>query len=360
MGLPTMIDTDLLIQAGLDPTTGLPTRIDSLDKFNLKNDIKRSLRILDEQNAVNRYIWYNLPSGLDGQLLERILYYKGQAAFFYLKTNEAFYFLPYALSGTIDVYGRFQGITPIAFGNGTTENEKNIKPWITGLVKKPIYDILMEDDPGIIDDGCVLLHDYSKQLAQTIIPRSVVQDPIIDAMSEAFPFARTSLISNSGVKGMRVNDEDQKAIVKTASRSITRAALTGDPWIPIVGQIDFQELTEGTALKSAEYLQYMQALDNFRLSLYGLKNGGIFEKDGEYVNSTTAGNIQNNVGLVYQDGLTIRQKFCDLVNSIWGLGIWCESSETVTNMDTNMDGKVEDDQDQSGIPGEQPQQMEAE
>lgn len=59
----------------------------------------------------------------------------------------------------------------------------------------------------------------------------------------------------------------------------------------------------------------MQALDNFRLSLYGLKNGGIFEKN-DYVNTVTAGNIQNNVGLVYQDGLTIRQNFCDIVNSI--------------------------------------------
>lgn len=60
----------------------------------------------------------------------------------------------------------------------------------------------------------------------------------------------------------------------------------------------------------------MQSLDNFRLSLYGLKNGGIFEKDSAYVNTITAGNIQNNVGLVYQDGLTLRQKFCDIVNSI--------------------------------------------
>ena len=28
--------------------------------------------------------------------------------------------------------------------------------------------------------------------------------------------------------------------------------------------------------------------------------------------------------LVYKDGLDIRQRFCDIVNSIWGIGIWVE------------------------------------
>ena len=171
-------------------------------------------------------------------------------------------------------------------------------------------------------------------------------------MAEAFPLARTSLIANSGIKGVRVNDEDQKAQVEIGSRSITRAALNGKPWIPIVGQIEFQELTEGSALKSEEFLLYMQALDNFRLSLYGLDNGGLFQKKAHMLEAEQDMNA-GNIKLVYQDGLTIRQKFCDIVNSIWGLGIWCEASETVVGIDKNLDGEVADNQDQSGIPGEQ-------
>ena len=49
-----------------------------------------------------------------------------------------------------------------------------------------------------------------------------------------------------------------------------------------------------------------------------------------------------NVGLVYQDSLTRRQNFCDIVNSIWGLGIWCEPSESVLGIDQNMDGAAYD------------------
>ena len=347
-----IIDVNTLIQAGFNPKTGLPSKIDYEDKCLLKENIRKTLRVLDEQNAINRYKWYNLPSSLDGQLLERILYYKGQGMFFYMEANDSFYFLPYALNGTIDVYGRYQGVTPLPF-NGSTDNEEGKeKPWITGLTGKPIYDVSGDEVNNVFTEACVLLSDYSKQISQTNISRQILQEPILDAMAEAFPLARTSLIANSGIKGVRVNDADQKAQVEIGSRSITRAALNGKPWIPIVGQIEFQELTEGSALKSEEFLLYMQALDNFRLSLYGLDNGGLFQKKAHMLEAEQDMNA-GNIKLVYQDGLTIRQKFCDIVNSIWGLGIWCEASETVVGIDKNLDGEVADNQDQSGIPGEQ-------
>lgn len=348
-----LYDFSPLIQAGIDPKTGLPIRMSTNNGCMLKENIKKTLRILDEQNAINRYVWYNLPSGLDGQLLERILYYKGQGMFFYMTTDESFYFLPYALDGTIDVYGRFKAVTPLPF-NGTAQDKE--KAWIVGMTRKPVYDILydIENNDYLFEDGCVLLSDYSKQISQTNIPRQILQDPILDAMAEAFPLARTSLIANSGVKGMRVNDEDQKASVALAAQSVLDAALNGKPWIPIVGNIEWQELTDGTALKSEEFLLYMQAMDNFRLSLYGLDNGGLFQKKSHMLEAEQQMN-QGNVGLVYQDGLTLRQKFCDIVNSIWGLGIWCEASEVVVGVDKNMDAEISDNQDQSGMgAGEQP------
>lgn len=344
-------DVNSYIQAGINPKTGLPIRFDDSNRCNLKAEIKKTLRVLDEQNAINRYVWYNLPNGLTGQLLERILYYRGQAMLFYMEADDKFYFLPYALDGSIDVYGRFTGVTPLPF-NGKSETDK---AWITGLVRKPVYDLSEEITVDIFLDGCVLLSDYSNQISQTNISRQILQDPILDAMAEAFPMARTSLIANSGVKGMRVNSEDEQTNVKLASQSITDSALTGSPWIPIIGQIEFQDLTSaGSAMKSEEYLLYMQAMDNYRLSLYGLKNGGLFQKKSQVLQAEEDMNT-GNVGLIMQDGLTLRQRFCDIVNAIWGLGIWCETSETVLGIDKNMNGEIADDQDQSGIPGEQPE-----
>ena len=346
----TLIDPTMLIQAGIDPKTGLPIKVAEDNKVCLKDNIRRVLRILDEQDAINRYKWYNLPNGLDGQLIERILYYRGQAMFF--MKDDMFFFLPYALDGTIDVYGRFKGVTPLPF-NGIAQDEK--KAWIVGLTRKPVYDIVDDDKniDNLMEEGCVLLSDYSKQMSQTNIARQILQEPILDTMAEAFPLARTNLIANSGIKGMRVNDEDQQASVQSANRSVEGAALNGKIWIPIVGNVEMQELTDGSALKSEEFLMYMQALDNFRLSLYGLQTGGLFQKKSHMLESEQEMN-EGNIGLIYQDGLTLRQKFCDIVNSIWGLGIYCEASEVVVGLDKNMDGEIADNQDQTGVPGEQP------
>ena len=350
-------DNQLLTQMGMINVKSLP-KYDP--KTLLKENIKKQLRVQDEQVAVNRYKWYNLPSGLDGQLLERILYYKGQGVFFFMKANGKFYFLPYALSGSVDVYGRFMGVTPLQFAGGTTSNEKGKeKPWINGLLKKPVYDIPFELDESLLEDGCVILKDYTPQLSETIIPRQILQDGLLDAMAEAIPMARTSLLANSGVKGIRVQGEDDALNVLNASKTIEMAAMNGQPYVPIQANTEFQELTNGNVLKSEEYLLYLQALDNYRLSLYGLSTGGLFQKKSHMLEAEQDMNA-GHARLSYDDGLVNRQKFADIINSIWGLGVWCEAAETVVNADINGDGLAMDELDQSGVPGDQPLATESE
>ena len=287
-------------------------------KCTIKEDMKKYLRLIDEQDAVNRYVWYNLPANLTSQELERMLYYKGQLCFFYDKNLEEFYFTPYALDGTIDFYGRYNTIHPVPMTSGTDDKgNKAQAEYLAGKKLKCVYGIKLPEELRIDDlEQCtVLLHDYTKQLAQTIQPRAAVNDPLLDVMAECIPFMRTALISSTGINGMRVNDADQQQNVVDASRSVENAALTGKPWIPIIGNIEFQELTSGQLGKSEEYMLAMQSLDNLRLSGYGIDNGGLFEKKAHEL-QTEADINGGPVGLVLQDGLSIRQNFCNIVNSI--------------------------------------------
>lgn len=336
MAGPKLPDINSLIQAGINPKTGLPLKFGS-SACALKDNLRKNFRVMDEQNAINRYTWYNLPDTLDGQLLERILYYRGQGMIFYMKTDNSFYFLPYALDGTIDVYGRFTGVTPLPF-NGTSSDGKE-KPWIVGLNRKPLYGVKYDEvKESDFEKYCVLLNDYSKQISQTVIPRAQLQDPLIDTMSEMVPYMRTALMNSTGVKGMRVEDADAEANVKVAAAGVYDAAISGKPWIPITGHVDFQELTDGTTVKAEDYMVALQGLDNLRLSMLGLDNGGIYEKKTVVTDSQMMMNY-SPTSLIYQDGLTLRQNFCDIVNSLWGLGIWCEASESVLGIDKNMDGE---------------------
>ena len=308
---------DVFYAAGIDPVTRLPLKLVGGEPSKLKENVKKFLRIVDEQDAVNRYVWYNLPANITSQELERMLYYKGQLCFFYDKNLDEFYFMPYALDGTIDFYGRFNTIHPVPMTSGTDDSgNKAQAQYLSGLKLKCRYGVSVKE-PTVEDltNSCVLLHDYTKQMSQTILPRCTVNDPILDVMAECAPFMRTSLLLSTGVKAIRVQEADQADSVREANRSLETAALTGNGFVPVVGIVEFQELTDGQVAKSEEYMLAMQSLDNLRLSGYGIDNGGLFEKKAHELQSEADIN-GGPVGLVLQDGLSIRQNFCNIANSI--------------------------------------------
>ena len=341
-----MYDVSSMIAAGMDPKTGLPIRM-AEEKYPLKNDIRKTLRIMDEQNAITRYTWYNLPKGLDAHLIERILYYRGQGMLFMLQGK--FYFLPYALSAPegstgIDCYGRYTGVTPLPF-NGTSNDGDSESPWIRGKIFKPIYEpIDLEDYADMspeqlqneIESMCVLFHDYTPQLSQKIIPRQQLNDPILDVMSDCIPFMRTSLLNSTGVIGVKVGNENEQAEVERMSNALNACALTGRKYTGVVGSLDFQELTGGNVAKAEEFMLALQSLDNFRLSLHGLGEGGLFEKKSHMLAAEQEMNA-GTTGLVLEDSLRNRQYSSTIANSIWGGMMWCEPSECTMGIDRDGD-----------------------
>lgn len=346
--------------AGINPKTGLPAKMGPTSSSCLKENIRRFIRIQDEQDAVNRYVWYNLPAGLSSQELERMLYYKGQLCFFYNETLNQFFFLPYALSGTIDLYGRFNTIHPVPMAEGTTQDEKQqikrITDWLSTLDLTVAHEIVLPEDLTYdhLINSTVILRDYTNQLSQTIIPRQQINDALVDVEADCIPFMRTALLNGTGVRGVRVNNEDEAFQVIEASKTINDAALAGEKYIAMIGDgLDFQDFTDGTIAKAEEFLLAMQSIDNIRLSGYGIENGGIFQKQERKL-VAEADMAAGSVSFALQDGLAHRQRFCDIVNSIWGIGIACEVSEIASGMDKNGDMEISQEQDQSGMaPGEQ-------
>ena len=343
MAEPTMIDVETIRE--FYQNVLLTHKIGAKGPF-LNESILRSLRIIDEQDALNSFVWYNVPQGLSSNLIERILYYRGSGMFFYMPENKRFYFLPFT-GKDIDVYGRYTRATAIPF-NGTaaeTNKDKDVRPWIDGKYWDIEYDIVMPDEltEPKINGSCVLLNDYSKQMTQKVLPRAGLQEPLLNVMSEIVPFMRTTLLSGSGIKGIRVNNQDEAFSVAAASAAVLKASIVGEPWVPIDAGINVEQLTDSQiGGKVEDYLIALQSLDNLRLSMHGLDNGGLFQKKAHMLQTEQEMN-QGTTGLVLQDKLYQRQQFCNIVNSIWGLGIWCDLSEISSGSDLNMDGVVSDE-----------------
>lgn len=358
MGKPLLPDIKLLLQAGfkLDDIKGLK-RAYSLLKQPINPDLKpnarRLFRIIDEQRAVNRFKWFNLPEGLSSQELERLLYYRYSLCFFYWEATGQFYFLPYALNGTIDMYARFNHVTPVPFAEQDeykkTEEYKTKAKLLQDLKLKVIKDVVVDIsqiDKEMLTNSCVLLRDYTNQLGQKEIARWALHEHLLDLQADTLCFLRTNLILATGIQGLKVPDADAASEADSVGAQFYTAAVMGNPYIAITGTVqkDFQELQPVTTAKASEFFLSLQSIDNMLLSAYGIENSGMFNKKAHTLQAENAVNA-TNVSLVMQDGLTQRQHFCNIVNSIWNLNMWCEISEDVVGLDTNGDGVMYDESD---------------
>ena len=311
--------------------------------FPYKESIQKQLRINDEQLALGRYAWYNLPSGLTGELIERILFYRGTAMFFYIPERDVFRVLPYCLDGEIDEYGRFLTVKPLPFlGKDQIDKVagKRQAALLSLMNRQPVYDTMdVLDIEDALNNKCVLIYDYCKQLSQTIVPRQKINEGIIEIESDLIPFMRTALQNSTGITGLRVGSADESSNVSMLSKMCYAAALNGERYIATDGALDFQNFDGSTVRNAQDFLLAMQALDNFRLGSYGLENGGLFEKKAHMLNAEAAMN-QGTTGIVLQDGLKLRQEACDIINFIFGTAIECDISETASGADLNMDGLI--------------------
>ena len=317
---PVLPILEMLYQIGINPKTGLPLKFGGR-RCTTKEDIKKLIRKQDLQLAANKFVWYNLPAGITSQELEKYLYYYGQLCFWYMPELKKFFFSKYALDGGLDFYGRYLQIHPIPIcSGGSDEKYVSAQEKVLSEIKlNCVYDVKLPDELTIDDfnKSAVLLHDYTKQLPQMEIPTQVLNDPIIDLEAECMPFLRTALLNATGVTGVRVPDADAEESVIEAAKGVIDAAISAEPYVPMTSAVEFQELTNTTAGKAAEFLQSMQAIDNFRVQTHGLPNGGLFEKT-QYINDAQT---ELNMGgadtsLTLMDGLSIRQEFCNRVNAI--------------------------------------------
>lgn len=309
---------------------------------NLVNEVKESILDKDIIQYTKRGKWYNLPYGLNGEIIERIMYYKGRGIIFYNETLERFYFLPFALAGEIDCEGgRWLDVTPLIFG-GSDDNEKD-KNFLDGLTLSPVYDVLIPEQvtEDIIKNGCVILNDRTQRRTQHIVPRAIRQAPFIDLEANMIALIRTAMMNKVGVKGVKSTGPDDSTKIIQASKSKWLYALAGFSWLPLETGFEKLDIDDTTSANLQEMFMALQSIDNMRLDNLGILNGGVFEKQGTIL-ETEAKYGTSATQLVENDYVYQRQKFCNIVNSIYGTKMWYEPLTAL-----NMDEPVQDEQNES-------------
>ena len=319
-----------LYDLGIDPKTGLPLKMEN-NVSNLEMGMRMILNRLDSTQTITRFKYKNLPKGLSGDIIERTIYYRGKCCIFYEKTSERFYALPCTMGkGGLDEYGRYRTAKPVLYQGGTFEDPDQDYEFINNLDLNVIYELPEEQEIDIkmFDNSCVIVYDHTRELnANNNIARAIEVQPLILAESEAYPFARTNIISNSGVRAFRVTDSSEAPRVDELGRKVTDSAKRGLPFLGVQGNLEFQDLTDGgSPMKSEEYLLYLQSLDNFRQGTIGVGDGAIFEKKAHMLNRE-AGMNGMCPGQILSDALNQRVEAFNILNAIYDQEIEIELSE---------------------------------
>lgn len=302
----------------------------------------RELEVHQIQQFVRRYRWKGLPKGLDPTLMERILYYRGQVVIFQL--DGTFYATPFALNGSIDLYGRYMTVTPLTFnGSIMTDSEGNKRNgdgvFIQGMDLPICY-----DEENIEDKLGVILYDYTPGIASHIIPRFQLNITHIGDLADIITLIKYNLINSAIARGVRVSDEGQRESVEAEFANIEAEILDNNKQVfAVTAPTAIEDILKAQTLNTQAYWECFVSLDNLRENLMGIENTGIFkkkERDLKMNVEMEAGNAH----LVYQDGLYQRQRTCEIMNAMFGTYAWCEESEVIAGEDSDKDGNIDDEE----------------
>ena len=348
--LPVMIDPRMLEQTGII-SYYKKALAQGGSKLPLKDQMRILMRIVDEEDAIGRFEWKNLPQNftLQSDDIERLIYFRGQLVFFYFEPLDKFYLMPYS-GCDIEFYGRYTYVTPVPVATSAeNDNYDAQKEMLSALKLKAFYtmptDKEIEEAGGINKIG-IIIRDYDCQMsAQYIIPRNELNEPLLDIESEMFPIARTSRIASSGVKGMRVPDGSASDHVKEANNKMYEAAISGEPFVPIECPVEFQELNEGNVSKNENYMLDLQTAENFRLSTYGIENGGLFNKKSHELENEAKLN-SGPVRARLKRCLNKRTDSVKIINKIWSLNILVDISDEIEEHNTMTEGEKGDNKNE--------------
>ena len=337
-----MYDVNLIKQAGVDPAAIIPQRRLGVMTNCDSERLKKILKIVDRQDAVTRFVWYNLPKGLTGELIEQVLYQRGQGGF--VKVGDTYYFLPYTLrsegNSGIDCYGRYKYVTFVPMGSTDVKGKSSSTKLFGGKEFKVIYDI--EPKMNVkVEDKAIILRDYVNRLTDdNIDARDTLNEVLLDIESRMFPYAETAVLSKTGVKGIKVTSEAEAEDVNALNSSIKYGALNQEMMFGIKAAQDLQDFASESGADVSQYLELFQSLENFRKSLYGTPSGGLMQKQSHMLENESKMNQANNISQG-NDALYQRQLACVLFYSLTGQPIWCDIRKTA-NPEDNQTALVTD------------------
>ena len=310
------------------------------ENLNLNYDsLYQIMRNHNRIETLERYMWLNVPFGLTQDIIERVLFFRGKGIFYFNDEVDKFQFLPFALNGTIDEYGRYIRCNTLPF-TGVDEEEKDSKN------KKKNRRLIYENLDIVYDlpynaemmkmvkekkTVGIILNDNSLGLTQQPIIRSNYVKPILHLMSTLMQIINTAMYGCADHSLIQVENESEIASINNQINAINFDILKGRRFTPIAGTLPIQPLKTSNTANLEGLFNTFNSLSNFLKSITGIANPGVFDKKAHLLQEEQQLN-GSNADDVYYNGLRLRQEFCMMIQAYYNYPIWCESKRGMSGV----------------------------
>lgn len=308
-------------------------------KYNL--DYSSLFDIMREQNRIEtleRYMWVNLPFGLTQDLIERLLYYRGKGVLYFNDKVEKFQFLPFALNGLIDEYGRFTKCNTLPFTGVDVKPKNNKSKKMQTVVYENleiVYDLPYNEE--MIRDARqkktvgIILNDNSLGVSQQPIIRYNYVKPVLHMMATLMQIINTAMFGSADHSLVRVENENEYMAIIEQIKAINQDILRGRRFTPFIGQFPIEPIKTSNTANLEGLFGTFNSLTNFLKSITGIANAGVFDKKAHLLQEEQRLNGSNSDD-IYYNGLRLRQEFCLMVQSYYNYPIWCESKRGMSEV----------------------------
>lgn len=338
-----MFDTASIELAGITPSNKIlkyGNAIDQNGNVITPNPLKANLDydslfvIMRKQNMIEtyeRYMWINVPFGLTQDLIERVLFFRGKGIFYFNDKVEKFQFLPFALNGSIDEYGRYLKCNTLPFTGTDTEKTDKKKKEPCNLIYEDldiVYDLPYNKEMLKVAKQRktvgIILNDNSLAVSQQPVIRFNYVKPVLHMMSTLMQIINTAMFGNADHNLLQVENESELVSINNQIDAINRDILRGKRFTPVAGAFPITPLKTNNTANLEGLFGTFNSLTNFLKSITGVANAGVFDKKAHLLQEEQRLNGSNSDD-IYYNGLRLRQEFCLMVQAYYNYPIWCLS-----------------------------------
>lgn len=262
--------------------------------------VETSIYLYLESLIINKYKYKNAPEEFEAELFEDMLFWRGSGVCFKYPTTGLYMLLPYAGTGSLDVYGRFQYGNPMSLNGAKLPVKIRFRKDLVGN----------EEQTGVLwqnNFDCSSTYSLIKPLVDQFI--YIMQTKMLNCAMSRKPVI---------IKGNKKN----AAALNLQFKSIFGQGIT--PFSVAYDAADLTSMLEVLDLHvkydQAAYWDDLKNTWNLILTFCGIGNNENIAKKERLITTESEGNDEDVAG-ERMGTLAFRQKACEEMNRVFGLNM---------------------------------------